>query len=170
MTRPDLETVPQYFRHYVELVKDMDVLESLRHTSGTMTEVLKTIPDSKGDHRYAEGKWSIRESLVHVMDVERVMAYRALRFSRNDHTDLPGFDEKAYAPESNASTRTIRELASELEHLRQSTIDLFASFSPEMLAREGTANKNKISVLNLGYIIAGHDLHHQRLLTERYLK
>ena len=170
MTRPLIESVPGYFKQYVENVKDMDMLDALRGASKTMSSVLKSIPESKGDYRYAEGKWSIKESLVHIMDVERVMAYRAMRFARNDKTDLPGFDENAYAPESNVGASTIADLAGEMERLRLSTIDLFGSFSSEMLNREGTANKNKISVLNLGYIIAGHDIHHQKLLLERYLK
>ena len=170
MTRPIIESVPGYFKQYVENVKNMDVLEALRYASKTMSTVLKSIPESKGDYRYAEGKWSIKESLTHIMDVERVMAYRAMRFARNDKTDLPGFDENAYAPESNAGASTMVGLAGEMERLRLSTIDLFASFSSEMLNREGTANKNKMSVLILGYIIAGHDIHHQKLLIERYLK
>lgn len=169
MTRPQLETVPTYFRHYVEIVKDMDVLEALHQASVSALDVVRSIPESKGEHRYAEGKWSIKESLVHIMDVERVMAYRALRFARNDKTDLPGFDENNYALEANAHARKIVELADDMARLRLSTIDLFSSFSPEMLSREGTANAKTISVLNLGYAIAGHDIHHQHILKERYL-
>jgi hypothetical protein len=105
-----------------------------------------------------------------MIDAERIFAYRALRFARNDKTDLPGFEEKDYAPEANAHGRSIQHLADEAERVRLSTIDLFKSFTPEMLMREGTANKNKISVFNIGYIIPGHETHHRKILTERYLK
>jgi hypothetical protein len=108
--------------------------------------------------------------LCHMMDVERIMAYRALRFSRQDKTPLPGFEENDYAPNANAEARTIAALAKEMKNLRASTIDLFNSFSPAMLAHVGTANKANLSVLNLGYIIAGHETHHVKILMDRYLK
>lgn len=170
MTRPQLETVPQFYKGYVDNVKDMDVLEALERSSETTLKAVRAIPEDKGEYRYAEGKWSIKEMLAHMIDVERIMAYRALRFSRNDKTDLPGFEENDYAPEANAHGRTIKQLADELDRLRITSIDLYKSYTPEMLKREGTANKNKLSVLNLGYIIAGHELHHLRVLNERYLK
>lgn len=135
-----------------------------------MLALVRSIPEEKGLHRYAEGKWTIKEVLNHLQDVERVMAYRALRFSRNDKTDLPGFEENDYGPEANAHARTISQLADEMERLRRSTLDLFSSFSEEMMQRQGTANKKNVSVLALGYIIAGHEVHHFKLFNERYLK
>lgn len=170
MTRPQLESVPSFYKKYVEHVKDMDLLEALKQSSRQTLNLIRTIPEAKGEYRYAEGKWSIKELLNHMMDAERIFAYRALRFSRNDKTDLPGFEENDYAPQANAHSRTVANLASEMERLRVSTIDLYSSFSAEMLQRTGTANKNEISVLNLGYIIAGHEQHHLNVLTERYLK
>ncbi len=104
-----------------------------------------------------------------MMDTERVFSYRALRFARNDKTPLAGFEEKDYAPEANAHGRTIVQLAREMAHLRQSTIDLFRSFTPEMLTRTGSANNTIISVLNLGFVIPGHELHHGQVLKDRYL-
>jgi dihydroxyacetone kinase len=104
-----------------------------------------------------------------MMDVERIFGYRALRFARNDKTPLEGFEENDYAAEANAHRRTIQQLADEMQCLRQSTINLFMSFSPEMLARKGSANNTEISVLNLGYIIPGHETHHRGVLLERYL-
>jgi uncharacterized damage-inducible protein DinB len=168
--RPNLETVPQFYKGYVENVKDMDVLEAMKHSSEVTLKLVRSIPEEKGEYRYAEGKWSIKELLAHMIDVERIMAYRALRFSRNDKTDLPGFEENDYAPEANAHGRTIRQLADEMERLRLTTIDLYKSFTPAMMNREGTANKNKLSVLSLGYIIPGHESHHRKIITERYLK
>jgi hypothetical protein len=170
MTRPQLETVPPFYKGYIENVKDLDMLDALNQSIKNTLEIVRAIPEAKGEFRYAEGKWSIKEVLMHMNDVERIMAYRALRFSRNDKTDLPGFEENDYAPEANAHGRTIKQLADELERLRSTTIDMFSSFTPEMLLREGTANKNRLSVLNLGYIIPGHETHHRKILLERYLK
>lgn len=146
------------------------MFDALRQSSKITLELVRSIPESKGEHRYAEGKWSIKELLAHMIDVERIMAYRALRFARNDKTDLPGFEENDYAPEANAHGRTIAQLANEMERLRATTIDMFESFTTEMLQREGTANKNNLSVLVLGYVIPGHETHHRKILIERYLK
>ena len=169
MARPDLSKVPEFYKGYVENAKNFDVLEALRTSSKKMAELIQTIPESKGDFRYAPEKWSIKEMLRHMSDAERIFAYRALRFSRNDKTPLNSFDENAYAPEANASAKTIKELGAELVNLRKSTIDLFSSFTPEMMNREGTASNKVMSVLILGYVIAGHEMHHHKILQERYL-
>lgn len=169
MTRPEVSSVPAFYKPYIEHVKDMDLMEALRHAGKVVQQLLITIPEDKGTYHYAEGKWTIKEVLNHMMDAERVFAYRALRFSRNDPTALQPFEENDYATRANAHGRTIHQLAREMQWLRESTIDLYASFTPEMLLLEGTASGKRISVLNLGYIIAGHDVHHQRILVERYL-
>lgn len=142
---------------------------ALRHAGKLIQDLLLTIPEEKGTYRYAEGKWTIKEVLNHMMDAERVFAYRALRFSRNDQTPLQSFDENEYAIHANAHGRSIYRLAREIQWLRETTVDLYASFTPEMLQRVGTASNQRISVFNLGYIIAGHDLHHRKILMERYL-
>ena len=134
-----------------------------------MTELVHSIPDAKADFRYEEGKWSIRELLCHIIDAERIFAYRALRFSRNDKTPLAGFEENDYAPQANAGGRSLNKIADEMKHLRTSTVDLFESFTPEMLARKGTASNNELSVIGLGFIIAGHETHHLHILKDRYL-
>lgn len=169
MTRPDIEKVPDFYKSYVELVKDMDVMDALRFAAKKIQQVIPYIAEDKGGYRYAEGKWTVKEVINHMMDAERVFAYRALRFSRNDQTALSPFDEDAYAPKANAHGRDIQQLAREMKRLRETTIDLFASFTPEMLQYEGTASGKRMSVLHLGYVIAGHDLHHQKILQERYL-
>ena len=170
MTRPQLETLPAFHRTYVDNVKDLDMLDALRTASQSSLKIIRAIPETKGEFRYETGKWSIKEVLTHMMDVERILSYRALRFARNDKTDLPGFEENDYAPEANAHSRTIAQLADEMSRLRTTTLDLFSSFTDKMLKREGIANKNHLSVVNLGYIIPGHELHHLRILQERYLK
>lgn len=168
--RPELEKVATFYQGYVRNVIDMEMFDAMKQSSKATLELVRSIPESKGEHRYGEGKWSIKELLAHMIDVERIMAYRALRFARNDKTDLPGFEENDYTPEANAHGRTIAQLADEMERLRATTIDMFKSFTPEMLQREGTANKNKLSVLVLGYVIPGHETHHRKILIERYLK
>jgi uncharacterized damage-inducible protein DinB len=169
MTRPDFENVPSFYKSYVGHVLDMNLLEALEQAGQLVQETLYAIPEEKGNYRYAQDKWTIKEVLNHMMDAERVFAYRALRFSRNDQTPLHPFDENEYAVQANAHARSLQQLAAEMLRLRQTTIDLYSSFTAEMLRREGTASNKKISVLNLGYIIAGHDIHHRKILLERYL-
>ncbi len=165
----NLETVPPFYKNYVKQIEDTDLLQALRISGHRALELVHSIPEGKEDYRYADGKWTIRELLCHMIDAERIFNYRALRFARNDKTPLSGFEEKDYAPEANASGRSIQKIAAEMAHLRSATIDLFEGFTPEMLIRKGTANKNELSVIVLGFIIAGHETHHCNILKERYL-
>ncbi len=169
MTKPDFNTLPDFHKRYVQHVKDYDVMEAMKISSKETLGLVRSISEEKGEHRYAAGKWSIKELLCHMMDTERILAYRALRFARNDKTNLPGFEENDYAPQANANNRNIKQIADEMERLRQTTIDLFVNFTPEMLERKGLANNLELSVLNLGYIISGHESHHRAILKERYL-
>ena len=169
MTRPDLLTVPEFYRGYVNQVKDHDLFDILAASNQNMLRLVRSIPETKSEFRYAPGKWSIKELLCHMMDAERIFAYRALRFARNDKTALPGFEENDYAPQANAHARTFSQLADEMTRLRGTTIDLFTSFTPEMLVRAGTASNVVLSVLNLGYIIPGHETHHRKVLENKYL-
>ena len=123
----------------------------------------------KFDYRYAEGKWTIKDIIQHLIDSERVFAYRAMRFARNDNTILPGFDENSYADATNAGNRSIQELLTEMALVRQCTITLFKSFTKDDLLKMGTASDNKVSVRALGFIIIGHQNHHIEIFTERYL-
>ena len=170
MTRPDIQTVPQFYKNYVERVKNFDVIEALKYSGQETLTLVWSIAEEKGLYRYQPQKWSIKEVLCHMMDAERIFCYRALRFARKDTTPLAGFEEQDYAPQANAHGRTIQQLALEMGQLRLTTIDLFASFTPDMLQRKGAANNTEISVLNLGYIVAGHESHHREILSERYLK
>lgn len=150
-------------------VHDQNVLDALAQSNIHLVSLLSTVPEEMGEYRYEKGKWSIKELICHIMDAERIFAYRALRFARNDSTELPAFEENDYAPEANAHARTIKQLITEVETLRKTTVHLFSSFTPEMLQRKGSANKNIVSVINIGYIIAGHETHHLNMLNERYL-
>lgn len=165
----DVDSVPPFYRNYVRLVTESDVLEALKASGAHAQSVVSAIPEEKAAFRYADGKWSIAEVLCHLMDGERIFGCRALRFARNDPAPLPGYDQDLYVPESNVAARSIARLAGEMARLRASTVDLFASFTPEMLARKGVANQVEVSVLALGCIIAGHERHHIRILQERYL-
>jgi len=165
----NLETVPHFYKNYVKQIEESDLLQALRISGHRCLELVHSIPEDKSDFRYADGKWTIRELLCHMLDAERIFAYRALRFARNDKTPLAGFEENDYAPQANASGRSIQKIAAEMAHLRSATIDLFEGFTPDMLTRKGTANTNELSVVVIGFIIAGHETHHCNVLRERYL-
>lgn len=165
----NLDTVPAAYKNYVKQIEETDLLQALRISGHRTQELVHAIPLTKSDHRYADNKWSVREVLCHLMDAERVFAYRALRFARNDKTPLAGFEENDYAPLANASGRDLKKLALEMSNLRASTLDLFGSFTEEMLIRKGVASGKEISVMALGFIIAGHETHHCKILRERYL-
>lgn len=159
-----------HFGNYINLTQTSDLLAALQADNENFAAFIKHIPAGKLDYRYAEGKWTIREIITHLTDAERIFAYRALRFARNDKTALPGFEENDYVPESNATHRSIESLLAEYSIVRQATIALLQSLSPDMLLRQGTASNYHISVRALGYTILGHTLHHQQIIRDRYLK
>jgi len=165
----NLETVPHFYKNYVKQVEESDLLQALRISGHRALELVHSIPENKADFKYGPDKWTIRELLCHVIDTERIFTYRALRFGRNDKTPLSSFEENDYAPQANASGRSLQKIAMEMAHLRSSTIDLFEGFTPDMLLRKGPVNKNELSVISLGFIIAGHETHHCNILKERYL-
>jgi len=168
MIYPDIKTVPPFYQGYVNLVKNNDLFENLDQSAKITQQLLLKIPESRGTYAYAPGKWTIKEVLCHMIDTERIFAYRAMRFARNDKTPLHGFEENDYAPEANAHNRTVADIAAEMNRLRSTTIDLYKSFTNEMLQRTGTANNSAMSVLNLGFVISGHETHHRNVLSERY--
>src|SRR6185503_1098643 len=124
----NLETIPPFYKNYVKLVDQTDLNTALRLSGYRTMELIHSIPIAKSDYRYAEGKWSIRELLCHMIDAERINMYRALRFARNDKTELPGWEESDYAPQANAASRSIQKIADEMQHLRITTVDMFESF------------------------------------------
>ncbi len=130
---------------------------------------MDSIPVEKADYAYAEGKWTLKELLQHCIDTERIMVYRALCIARGEKQSLPGFDENSYAAASNANIRTWEGLVEEMQLVRKSTILMFDSFNEEQLQQRGSANNHPITCNALGFIIAGHFLHHERIVKERYL-
>ena len=144
-------------------------MTALRNSTRELFSLLKSIPPEKHDHRYAEGKWTIKEVVQHMIDGERVFTYRALRFARKDDTPLPGFDENLFAQTAKADKRSWNDLVEEFAALRKSTESMFASFDNEQLEQSGVANENSNYVLGIGYILAGHVNHHCQVIKERYL-
>lgn len=170
MSRPDLSRVPSFYHNYVNLASGDDLNLLLdQHREGCHA-FFDAIPEERWDYRYAEGKWSIKELVQHLIDAERIFGYRALRFARKDATPLPGFDENIYAPASKADRRTKSNLLEEMIIVNASSAVLFGSFEEEMLESEGTANGHSISVRAIGFVIVGHALHHAKVIRERYLK
>lgn len=167
--RPDLNRVPQFYHRYINHVPENDLMEAFRVQSAAMLSFLESIPAEKVEYRYAEGKWTIKEVLQHVIDAERIFAYRALCFARKDQTSLPSFDENLYADTSKANARDWKNLVEEFAIVRRSSEYLFGSFDAEQLDSTGVANNNPVYVLGVGYITVGHALHHVKVLKERYL-
>lgn len=163
------EFAPFYATYINQVSSAYTLQEELEISLHRFIKFVQDIPMDKFDYRYAEGKWTIKDIIQHLIDAERIFAYRALRFARNDKTDLPGFDENEYVDIVNANERNIMSLLTELSAVRQSTLLLFKTFTDEQLLRQGTANNNPISVRALGFVIIGHQNHHQRVFQERYL-
>jgi uncharacterized damage-inducible protein DinB len=160
---------PEYFGKYIAQVADENLIEELEISLHRLIKFVQNIPMDKFDYQYAEGKWTIKDILQHLIDSERIFAYRALRFARNDKTSLPGFEEDHYAKNANGSKRSIQDLLTELAIVRQATLSLFKSFSEEQLLRIGTASNKQMSTRVLGFVIIGHQNHHQKVFEERYL-
>lgn len=160
---------PGYFQIYIDQVKEKELPGAFTNQSIVINNFLPSISEEKSLYAYAEGKWTLRELLQHIIDTERILSYRALCFARKERANLPGFDEVEYAVASNGNNRTWEDLIAEFVAVRRSTLFLFDSFTPEMMANEGMANNNFITVSSLGFVIAGHFNHHKRIMEERYL-
>jgi hypothetical protein len=166
--RPAPSEYAPYYERYVSLVAG-DVIETLERQGAETAALLREVREERGDARYAPGKWSAKELVLHIIDTERVFAYRLLRFARGDRTSVEGFDQDPYVANSNASARTTQSLAAEFEHVRASTLDLLCGLADDAWARAGVANENEVTVRALAHIIAGHEAHHVNILRERYL-
>ncbi|WP_367753175.1 DinB family protein [Flavobacterium sp. WC2430] len=154
---------------YIKAAGNVDMIEELEICLHDFIRFVQNIPMDKFDYRYAEGKWTIKDIIQHIIDTERIFAYRALRISRNDKTPLPGFEENHYVDNTNANERNLQGLLTEMAVVRQATLSLFKSFSEEQLLSTGTASNTSISVRAIAFIIIGHQKHHQKVYQERYL-
>lgn len=167
--RPNSSDYPAYYEPYVKLVSDDNVLRLMESQILAMQAFLSEIPEDKEDWTYEEGKWTLKEVIGHVIDTERIMAYRALRFARNDKTELPGFDEKTYVQHGDFNKRSLYDLAHEFAVVREATLYLFRNLDEAALERKGTASGKEVSVRGLIFIVAGHAMHHINVIKSRYL-
>jgi uncharacterized damage-inducible protein DinB len=167
--KPDITEYLPYYGKYVSLVPDGDILTVLGKQIEETADLLNSIPESRGSFRYASGKWSIKELVGHLIDCERIFAYRAMRFARNDKTPLPGFEQDDYVRNASFDNCPLTDLTSEFKSVRQSTVLLFKHLDPNAWMRRGLANDSEASVRALAHIIAGHELHHREILRTRYL-
>lgn len=168
-TRPDASEHIPYYARYINLVPNGNILTILEEQVQNMSKFLASITEEGSLKRYAPDKWSIREVIGHLSDTERVFAYRALRFARDDKTALPGFESDDYIEPGRFDKRNWQGLIKEFEAVRRATVELYEPLDEAAWTRQGVANNDAVSVKALAYIIAGHELHHVKLIKELYL-
>ncbi len=169
MRRPDTTEYGDYYSLYVDQVPDGDVMEILSAGVGLTHRALEGIPAQRETYRYQPGKWSVREVLGHMVDVERVFSYRALSIARADPARLPSMDQDQWAADSNAGERTVASLLEDLARARASSLAIFDSLPAEAWGRRGIASDFELTARACAYILAGHEIHHRRVLEEKYL-
>ena len=167
--KPSPTAHPGYFQRYIALVQETDLTEAFSNQRKDLEKLLSSIDEDKSAYAYAEGKWTLKELLQHIIDAERIFNYRALCFARGEKQNLPGFEENDYAANSFAGNRKWDDLVKEFWAVRQSTEYLFHSFTAAVFENVGTANSNTNTVGGIGFLTIGHCLHHQQIITERYL-
>ncbi len=167
--RPDLSLIGNWYHGYIGLVKEDTLKNGFENHTQKLVSFFSNIPPEKYDHKYAPEKWTIKEVLQHIVDAERVFAYRALRFARKDYTPLPGFDENLFAANAKTNNRSWDDLLEECKLVRRSSQIMFASFDEEQLMAKGIASGSENYVLGWGYILLGHATHHINIIQERYL-
>lgn len=169
MNRPDRDEYASFYAGYIDAVPDGEILSLLQSEHDRTATLLRGLTPEQASHRYAAGKWSVKELVGHVIDTERMFGYRAHAFARRDPARLPGFDQVDYAKSSNADARPLADLVDELAVVRQSHIAMFRGFDEPMWSRRGIGSDCEFSVRALAYIIVGHEVHHRRVIEERYL-
>jgi hypothetical protein len=169
VSRPSPASTPEYYRYYLGLVSEQDLISALKNSLHNTLSLFGSVPDGKENYSYAPGKWTVKEVFSHIIDTERIFGYRALRFSRKDDTQLPGYEENSYAPNSNCINRSLEKMLEEYNYLRLSGISLFESMTDEMLDYSGIANDLRLNARQIGFMMCGHNLHHNKVVEERYL-
>lgn len=168
IARPQAGEYAPYYGRYISLVQGEDILSTLDRQRRDTMLLLSGRDEEDGDFRYAPGKWSAKEVLGHVCDTERIFAYRALRFSRADATPIEGYEQDDYVRNGPFAQRPLADLVEEFIAVRRATLSLLRNLDEAAWSRRGIANKNEVSVRGLAYIVAGHELHHRRILEEKY--
>ena len=169
IARPTPEEFNEFYQDYIDQVPDGDILDFLKSQRLRMNELISSFPESRIDYRYADGKWSAKQVVGHVVDTEWIFTYRALRIARNDRTPMAGMDQNEFMAGANFGDRTLESLGQEFNHLRSASVELFSSFNEGVMSRSGTASGFPFTVRALIYIIGGHTEHHMCVLQERYL-
>jgi hypothetical protein len=169
-TKPAKSEFLPYYDRYISLVPDGDVVSTLTSQIEETLELLRSLPASVSTYRYAPDKWSVNQLVGHVIDAERLFSNRALRFARNDATPVPGFEQDDYVRNGPFGACRLRDLVDDFANVRQATISLFRQMSEDSWSRRGTANKVAVSVRALAFIILGHELHHRKILQQKYLQ
>lgn len=164
----DISLVPSFYQGYFKQIGEQDPKHLMKRHLADYEAFYLNLPKEKWDYAYAEGKWTIKEVLGHIIDSERIFQYRALRFSRNDKTELPGFDQDLFVAAGNAKHRTVQSLMEEYVAVRHASVTLFDGLTPEESARKGIANGYEVEAGWMAYLIAGHEMHHMQVLHERY--
>lgn len=159
-----------FYKPYIEALGEVVLMNEFEQSLSFFIDFLKTIPSEKHEFSYAEGKWTIKDIVQHLIDAERIFAYRALRIARKDKTPLPGFEENEYVETAFANKREMNDLIEEFITVREATISLFKTFTEEQLLQMGTASEKPVSVRAIGFITLGHQKHHEKIIKERYLK
>jgi uncharacterized damage-inducible protein DinB len=167
--KPEAREFPESYRYYIELVKEEDGLHAMETQIMQLRHLLGDVPPEQESFAYAAGKWTLKELVGHVVDCERIMAYRALCIARGEGNQLPGFDENNYVAKGKFNQRSMNDLVHEFSLVRESNIALFRSFDQEMLSRRGMANNYLVSVRAILFMMLGHDLHHQEVMKSKYL-
>lgn len=166
---PKANEYASFYANYIAKVGEDNILEVLSNSQKSTKRLLSKISERKGNYRYADDKWTIKEVLGHIIDVERVMSYRALRFYRKDKHELAGFNDQEYVSNANYGDRKLADMVKEFEAVRQATLALFETFEAKKLNRAGMASGYLMSVKALMYVVAGHEIHHIAVLNDRYL-
>jgi hypothetical protein len=167
--RPHRSEYAEYYGRYVDLVPDGDIVDVLRDQLEDSLRLLGAVPPEKADYRYAPGKWTVKEVLRHVIDIEWVFTYRGLRFARGDDTALPGVEQDALVAGTDFTSLSLRDFIEEFRHLRTANTLLFGGWAKAVLDRSGVASGCRFTARSSPYIVAGHERHHMTVLRERYL-
>jgi hypothetical protein len=168
IARPQAGEYAPYYDRYISLIKGEDILNTLDQQRRETMLLLSGRDEKDGDFRYAPDKWSAKELLGHVCDTERIFAYRALRVARGDATPIEGYEQDDYVRNGPFAQRPLADLVEDFIAVRRATLSLLRNLDEAAWSRRGIANKNEVSVRGLAYIIAGHELHHRRILEEKY--
>lgn len=168
-TKPAGDEYAEYYGRYIDLVPSGNIVDTLGQQMTDTLNLIAGVTEEQSLYRYAEGKWSIKEVIGHIIDCERIFAYRALRLARNDQTPLSGFEQDDYVTNGGFDQRQLSDLAKEYEHVRESTIDLFKGLGQDAWGRRGKANEVEVSVRAIAWITGGHELHHTGVIKSKYL-